>query len=138
MFVLNHGPLVRADFKPTSHVAINLTGRFKQFFFHFLSKSVITAKFVSCLNHIFTIFFGQVHVSSWFVAIIRRASALHGRKIAKYHKTVNKAIAYAISRRFGGEHKPRSCILTTVAGVLYKTNRSWNINKELGAWEMGG
>ena len=32
-----------------------------------------------------------------------------------------------------------SCMLTTVAGVLYKTpNGSWDMNKELGGWEMGG
>ena len=30
-------------------------------------------------------------------------------------------------------------MLTTVAGVLYKTpNRSWDMNKEMGGWEMGG
>ena len=35
-------------------------------------------------------------------------------------------------------HTPRSCMLTTVAGLLYKTpNRSWDVNKEMAGWGMG-
>ena len=62
-------------------------------------------------------------------------------RITKYHEavTVNMAIEYAISRPFWGIHTPRSCMLSTVAGVLYKTrNRCWDMNKELEGWEMGG
>ena len=58
-------------------------------------------------------------------------------KVAKYHEVVNMAITYAISLHFGGEHTPRSCLLITVARVLCKTNRSWDMNKELGGWEDG-
>ena len=39
--------------------------------------------------------------------------------IAVYHDAVNMEIAYAISRPCGGAHTPRSCMLTTVAGILY-------------------
>ena len=55
-----------------------------------------------------------------------------GIKIAKYHEAVNMTIKYAISRPFGCIHTPRSCMLSTVAGALYKTpNRSWD-----GRWEV--
>ena len=36
-----------------------------------------------------------------------------------YHKVVNSAIMDAIVRPFGGEHTPRSCLLTSVARVLH-------------------
>ena len=62
-----------------------------------------------------------------------------GINIAKYHEAVNMAIAHAISGPFGGAHTPRSCVLTTVALVLYKTpNRSWDMNKDNKGWEVGG
>ena len=59
-------------------------------------------------------------------------------KIAKYHETVNMAIAYAISRPCGGEHTPRSCMLASVAEILHKTHRKWRVNKEMERWEMRG
>ena len=55
-----------------------------------------------------------------------------GTKIAEYWEAVNMAIAYASRDIFGGAHTPRSCMLTTVAGVLYNTpTESWDMNKEL-------
>ena len=77
----------------------------------------------------------------WFSAPTHLNQTLENQGIetAKNHEAVNMAIAYAISRPFGGAHTPRSCMLTTVAGFLYKTpNRSWDMNKSLGGWEMGG
>ena len=76
----------------------------------------------------------------WFSAptTLNRTLTTQGLKVAKYHDASNMAIAYAISRPFGGEHSPRSCMLTAVAGVLYKKNRSWDTNKATGGWEMGG
>ena len=52
---------------------------------------------------------------------LRQTLENQGIELAKYHEAVNMAIAYAISRPFGGAHTPRSCMLTTVAAVLYKT-----------------
>ena len=67
---------------------------------------------------------------------LNRTLENQGIKIAKYHEAVNMAIAHAISRPCGGAHTPRSCMLTTVAGFVYKTPlRSWDMNKELGGWE---
>ena len=55
----------------------------------------------------------------WFSAPTRSNQTLEGEEtIAKYHKGVNMAIAKAISMPLGGSHKPRSCMLTTVAAVL--------------------
>ena len=54
--------------------------------------------------------------------------------IAKYHEAVNMAIAYAISRPFGGAHTPRSCLLASVATVLHRTHRKWWVNKEMEGW----
>ena len=41
--------------------------------------------------------------------------------IKKYHEVVNSAIMDAIVRPIGGEHTPRSCMLTSVARVLHRT-----------------
>ena len=49
-------------------------------------------------------------------------------QIKKCHEAVNMATTYAISRPFGGEHTPRSCMLTSVAKVphkTHKTHRKW-------------
>ena len=59
-------------------------------------------------------------------------------QIKKYHEAVNMAITYAISRPFGGEHTPRSCMLTSVAGVLLKTRRKWRVHKEMEGWVLRG
>ena len=67
----------------------------------------------------------------WFSAPTRLHQTLEnqGINIAKYHEAVNMAIAYAISRPFGGVHTPRSLMLTTVSAVLCKTpSRSWDMN----------
>ena len=77
----------------------------------------------------------------WFSAPSRLNQTLEnqGIKIENYHEAVNMGIAYAISWPFGGAHTARSCMLTTVSAVLYKTpNRSWDMNKEMKGWEMGG
>ena len=76
----------------------------------------------------------------WFFSTYKVESNIgkQGIKVAKYHEAVTMAIAHAVSRPFGGEHTPRSCMLTTVAVFLYKTSRKWEVNKELGGWEMGG
>ena len=74
----------------------------------------------------------------WFSAPTRLNQTWENRgvNIAKYHEAVNMAIAYAVSKPFGGAHTPRSCMLTTVAAVLYKTpNGSWRMNKEMRGWE---
>ena len=39
-----------------------------------------------------------------------------------YHDVVDMAMAYAISRPFGGRHTPRLCVLTSVARVLHNTH----------------
>ena len=77
----------------------------------------------------------------WFSAPTRLNQTLdnQGIKIAKYHEAVNMAIAYAISKPFGGAHTTRSCMLTTVAAVLHKTpSRTWDMNKQMKGWEMEG
>ena len=58
----------------------------------------------------------------WFSALAE-LNNIFGReqKVKKYHKVVNKAITYAISRPFGGRHTPRLCMLTPVARVLHNT-----------------
>ena len=48
-----------------------------------------------------------------------------GLNILKYHEAVNMANIEAISRPFGGERTPRSCMLASVAKVLHKTHRKW-------------
>ena len=45
-------------------------------------------------------------------------------KIKKYH--VN-AITDAIVRPFSGEHTPNSCMLTSVARVLHRTHKKWEL-----------
>ena len=65
----------------------------------------------------------------------------HGKqelKIKTYHEAVNMAITDASSRPFGGEHTPRSCMLTSVARVSHKTRRKWWVNKETEGWMMEG
>ena len=61
-----------------------------------------------------------------------------GTNIAKYHETVNMAIESTISRPFGGEHTPRSCMLAAVAKTLHKTHRKSGVIKEMEGWELGG
>ena len=47
-----------ADFEKSFHtLPINIISSFVQFFFIILSKSIINMKFVSCLNHMFTVIF---------------------------------------------------------------------------------
>ena len=59
----------------------------------------------------------------------------HELKIKKkYHEVVNNATMDAIVRPFGGEHTPRSCMLTSVAWVLHRTHKKWRVNKELEGW----
>ena len=72
----------------------------------------------------------------WFSAP-SRLNQTPGKNVetTKYHNAVNMAIAYAISRPFGGAHTPRSCILTTVATILHKTHRMWG--SEQGDGRMG-
>ena len=44
----------------------------------------------------------------WFSAPTRLKNILgREQKIKKYHEVVNRAVTYAISRPFGGEHTPR-------------------------------
>ena len=43
------------------------------------------------------------------------------------------AIVDAISRPFGGEHTPRSCMLASVARDLQETHRKWGTKK----WKDG-
>ena len=57
-------------------------------------------------------------------------------KVAKYHEAVNMAITHAITRPFGGEHTPRSCMLASVAKVLHKTHRKCGVKKEMEGWVM--
>ena len=55
-------------------------------------------------------------------------------KIKKYHEVVDEALAGAILRPFGGEHTPRSCMLTSVAEVLHRTHRKCGVHKEMEGW----
>ena len=48
------------------------------------------------------------------------------------------ATVVAVSRPFGGEHTPRSCMLASVAKVLHKTHRKCGVNKEMEGWMMRG
>ena len=59
----------------------------------------------------------------WFSAPTRLNQTLEGEEIniAKFHEVVDMAIAYAISMPFGGSHTPQTCMLTTVAAVLFRT-----------------
>ena len=59
-------------------------------------------------------------------------------KIQKYHEAVNMANTDAISRPFGGEHTPRSCMLASVAKVPHKTHRKWGVNRKMEGWMMRG
>ena len=61
-----------------------------------------------------------------FSASIRlnRTLERQDRKIVKYHGVVNMAIAGSISRRLGGEHTPRSCMLASVAKILHRKRES--------------
>ena len=73
----------------------------------------------------------------WFSAPTRSIQTLEGEEtIAKYHNGVNMTIAEAISMPLGGSHKPRSCMLTTVAAVLQKKTES--VNKDLKGLGMEG
>ena len=61
----------------------------------------------------------------WFSAPTRLNGTLERQEfnIAKYHEAVNMATADAISRPFGGEHTPRSCMLASVAKVSRKNTQ---------------
>ena len=73
----------------------------------------------------------------WFSAPTRLNEILgQDLKIKKYHEVVDKAITEAILRPFGGEHTPRSCMLTSVAKILHRTFRKWRVNKEMEGWMM--
>ena len=62
----------------------------------------------------------------------------HELKIKKYHEVVNNAIMDAIVRPFGGEHTPRSCMLTPVTRILHRTQKKWGVNKEMEGWMIRG
>ena len=67
----------------------------------------------------------------WFSAPTRLNKIWgHELKTKKYHEVVNSAIMDAFVRPFGGEHTPRSCMLTSVARVLHSTHRE--------GWMIGG
>ena len=76
----------------------------------------------------------------WFSAptTLYRILEKQGMQIAKYHEPVNMAIAYAVSRPFGGEHTPRPCMLASKATVLHTTHRIWGVTKEMEGLEMRG
>ena len=61
----------------------------------------------------------------WFSAPTRlnRTWVQQGMNIAKYHETLNMAIACAISRPLGGEHTPRSCMLASITKILHKNTQ---------------
>ena len=66
----------------------------------------------------------------WFSAPTNLNRILgHELKIKKYHEVVNGAIMDAIKRQFGGEHTPRSCMLTSVAKVLHRTHNKCGVRK---------
>ena len=73
----------------------------------------------------------------WFSAPTKLNRTL-GRDLVtkKYHEAVDRAVAEAISRPFGCTHTPRLCMLASVASVLNKTHRKWEVSKELEGWEM--
>ena len=52
----------------------------------------------------------MVHVMVFSTNEIEPNIGKQGINIAEYHEAVNMAIAYAISRPFGGVHTPRSCM----------------------------
>ena len=59
----------------------------------------------------------------WF-SVPTRLNTILGQdlKIKKYHEVVSTAIMDAVARPFGGEHTPRSCMLTSVAKVVHRTH----------------
>ena len=60
----------------------------------------------------------------WFSAPTRLNKILGLElKVKRYHEVVNIAIMDAIVRPIGGEHTPRSCMLTSVARVLHRTHK---------------
>ena len=61
----------------------------------------------------------------WFSAPTRINLGRHELKTKKYHEVVNRAIMDAVVRPFGGQHTPRSCMLTSVARVLHRTHKKW-------------
>ena len=58
------------------------------------------------------------------------------KKIQKCHEIVDKAISEAILRPFGGQHTPRSCMLTSVAKVQHRTHRK--VGSKQGDGRMDG
>ena len=55
-------------------------------------------------------------------------------KIKKYHEVVNSAIMDAIVKPLSRERTPKSCMLTSVARVLQRTYKKWEVNKEMKGW----
>ena len=53
----------------------------------------------------------------------------YGTKIAKYHEAVNMAIEIAFTMPFEGVHSPRTCLLSTVGVVLYKSPEIGTLKK---------
>ena len=48
------------------------------------------------------------------------------------------AIVGTLSRPFGGEHTPRTCMLASVSTILHRTHRKWGVNKEMEGWMKRG
>ena len=67
----------------------------------------------------------------WFSATTRLNGILGEQDLKfflkkKTTKVVERAITDVISRPFGWEHTPRSCMLASVAKVLHRTHRKWS------------
>ena len=70
----------------------------------------------------------------WFFSPSRLTN--YGTQIAKYHEAVNMAIEIAFTMIFEGVHSPRTCLLTTVGVVLYKSPEIGTLKKRDGHSEI--
>ena len=77
----------------------------------------------------------------WFSAPSRLNQTFEGegKNIVKYHEVGNMAITETITLPVGGLHTPRTCMLRSVAAVLYRSqNEDSVVDKEMRGWGMKG
>ena len=56
--------------------------------------------------------------------------------IKKNHEVVDSAVMDAIVRPFSGDRTPKSRMLNSVARVLHRTHKKWEVDKEMKGWRV--
>ena len=77
----------------------------------------------------------------WFSAPTRlnQTNEDEGIKNVTYHEVVDMAITETITLPFGDSRTPRTCMLRSMAAVLYRTpHKDRDVDREMRGWGMEG